>query len=117
MSPFNKQLTRGGSTKLNDTYIASALLCDDKWSLEDGKCMQKRVEHSVRADMRAVDVRQENACICDVLHYSLYATDMSRRSNTGLQLYKTDLFVDYIHRPVSSIEHDVSETGSVSVLR
>jgi hypothetical protein len=24
--------------------------------------------------------------------------------------------MDYIHRPVSSIEHDVSETGSLSVL-
>jgi hypothetical protein len=25
--------------------------------------------------------------------------------------------MDYIHCPVSSIEHDVSETGSVSILR
>jgi hypothetical protein len=30
---------------------------------------------------------------------------------------KTSLLMDYIHRPASSIEHDVSETGSVSVLR
>jgi hypothetical protein len=32
-------------------------------------------------------------------------------------VYKTDLVIDYIHLPVSSIEHDVSETGSVSVFR
>jgi hypothetical protein len=32
-------------------------------------------------------------------------------------MYKTVLFIDYIHRPVSSIENDVSDTGSVSVLR
>jgi hypothetical protein len=28
---------------------------------------------------------------------------------------KADLLMDYIHRPVSSIEHDVSETGYGSV--
>jgi hypothetical protein len=28
-------------------------------------------------------------------------------------MYKTNLLMDYIHRPVSSIEHDISETGSV----
>jgi hypothetical protein len=32
-------------------------------------------------------------------------------------VYKTDLLMDYIHRPVSSTDHDVSETGFVSVLR
>jgi hypothetical protein len=32
-------------------------------------------------------------------------------------VYKTDLFMDYIHRPVSSIEHDFLVTGSVSILR
>jgi hypothetical protein len=31
--------------------------------------------------------------------------------------YKTRMLMDYIHRPVISIDHDVSETGSVSVLR
>jgi hypothetical protein len=30
---------------------------------------------------------------------------------------KTNLLMGYIHRPVSSIDHDVSETGSVSILR
>jgi hypothetical protein len=29
-------------------------------------------------------------------------------------VYKTRMLMDYIHRPVSSIDHDVSETGSVS---
>jgi hypothetical protein len=32
-------------------------------------------------------------------------------------VYKINLLMDYIHRPVSSIEHDVSETGTVSALR
>jgi hypothetical protein len=30
-------------------------------------------------------------------------------------VYKTDLLMDYSHRPVFSIDHDVSETDSVSV--
>jgi hypothetical protein len=31
-----------------------------------------------------------------------------------LPVYKTRILMDYIHRPVSSIDHDVSETDSVS---
>jgi hypothetical protein len=31
--------------------------------------------------------------------------------------YKTRMLMDYSHRPVFSIDHDVSEIGSVSVLR
>jgi hypothetical protein len=34
-----------------------------------------------------------------------------------LCMYKTRMLMDYIHRPVSSTDHDVSETGSLSVLR
>jgi hypothetical protein len=30
-------------------------------------------------------------------------------------VYKTDLLTDCTHRPVSYIDHDVSETGSVTV--
>jgi hypothetical protein len=32
-------------------------------------------------------------------------------------VYKNRMLMDYIHRPVSSIDHDVSETGSVTFLR
>jgi hypothetical protein len=32
-------------------------------------------------------------------------------------MYKTRMLMDYIHRLVFSIDHDVSETGPVSVLR
>jgi hypothetical protein len=32
-------------------------------------------------------------------------------------VYKTRMLMDYIHRPVFSTDHDVLETGSVSILR
>jgi hypothetical protein len=56
--------------------------------------------------------------VTSVISFRCYHyVDKLERILTIVHGVKTDLFMDYIHRPVSSIEHDVSETGSVSVLR
>jgi hypothetical protein len=52
----------------------------------------------------------------DILHSHRSENLKSYTLHEGLE-YKTRMLMDYIHRPVSSIEYDVSETGSASVLR
>jgi hypothetical protein len=54
-------------------------------------------------------MRSYNCCLVPCYEMGIY-TDIS---NLYVE-YKPRMLMDYIHRPVSSIDHDVSETELVS---
>jgi hypothetical protein len=80
------------------------------------KVMENRDMNIQQTEWRKMMLRNERVCLLYALRHRGVERERERGDRSYF-VYKTNRLMDYIHRPFSYIEHDASETGSVSVLR